>query len=167
MDMEYDINQNNLVCGRIELGFPGYTSTGDQQYRFDWAHPKSVEDKADMFSAMHLGLGANWTTALTDMLSLSLGVTYDYYTVNDADATTYLNSQYYNDMYNARLKLWTDEGRTEDEMLGNVSGVAGDAIAMNIKELENSCLGWKCKTNGEIESFYKSLGVRLGIVAKF
>lgn len=106
-------------------------------------------------------------TAVTDMLSLSLGVTYDYYTVSDADATTYLNAGYYTDLYNARLKLWTDEGRTEAEMLGQVENVIGDAIAMNIKELEEQCPGWQCKSNGEIESFYKSLGVRLGLVAKF
>jgi len=167
MDMEYDINKNNMVSGRVELGFPGYKSTGDQPYRFDWAHPKSVEDKANMFSALHLGMGAQWMTAINDSLALTLGVTYDYYTVSDADAKTYLNSQYYNDMYDARLKLWTDDGKTEDEMLGKVEGVPGDAIAMNIKELEDSCPGWVCSSNGEIESFYKSLGVRLGLVAKF
>lgn len=167
MDMAYDINKYNAVSGRVELGFPGYKSTGDQPYRFDWAHPKSVEDKANMFSAFHLGMGAQWMTAVTDMLSLSLGVTYDYYTVSDADATTYLNAGYYTDLYNARLKLWTDEGRTEAEMLGQVENVIGDAIAMNIKELEEQCPGWQCKSNGEIESFYKSLGVRLGLVAKF
>ncbi|MBD5400830.1 hypothetical protein HDR61_03755 [bacterium] len=167
MDMAYDINKNNNVNGRVELGFPGYKSTGDQPYRFDWAHPKSVEDKADMFSALHLGLGAQWMTALTDSVSLTLGVTYDYYTVSDADAKTYLNSTYYNDLYNGRLQVWTDAGRTESEMLGQVDGVAGDAIAMNIKELEEACPGWVCSANSEVESFYKSLGVRLGLVAKF
>jgi len=168
MDMDYDINQNNSVSGRVELGFPGYTSTGDQQYRFDWAHPKSVEDKANMFSALHLGLGANWTTALTDMLSLSLGVTYDYYTVSDADATTYLNENYYMTTYNNYLKggdingvYWGPGYASEEEMIAN------NQVAANIDQLRKECPGWKCKTNGEIESFYKSLGVRLGLVAKF
>ena len=42
LDMVYDINQNNSVNGRIELGLPGYKSVGDQPYRFDWQHPKGV-----------------------------------------------------------------------------------------------------------------------------
>lgn len=164
MDMVYDINQNNSVNGRVELGFPGYKSTGDQPYRFDWAHPKSVEDKAGMFGAIHFGLGANWLTAITDTISLSIGLTYDYYTVSDADAKTYLNSTYYNDLYNTRLQLWQGEGKTEADMLATDGG---DAIAKNIKQLEQDCPGWVCSTNGEIESFYKSMGIRVGINAKF
>lgn len=117
-----------------------------------------------MFSALHLGMGAQWMTAINDFLSLTLGVTYDYYTVSDADAKTYLNATYYTDLYNARLQAW--DGK-EDAMLGKVEGTTGDAIAMNIKELEETCPGWVCSSNGEIESFYKSLGVRLGLVAKF
>lgn len=168
MDMDYPINQNNTVSGRVELGFPGYTATGDQPYRLDWAHPKSVEDKADMFSAMHLGLGANWTTALTDMISLSLGVTYDYYTVSDADATTYLNENYYMTIYNNYLTGGNHNGidwgagyASEAEMIEK------NPVAANIDRLREECPGWQCKTNSEIESFYKSLGVRLGLVAKF
>lgn len=166
LDMDYMINQSNAVNGRVELGFPGYKSTGDQPYRFDWAHPKSVEDEADMFSAFHLGLGANWTTAITNTVSLSVGVTYDYYTVGDADAKTYLNQSYYNNLYNTILnsEKW---GGDEDKMLGKVEGVTGDATAMNIKQLESDCPGWVCSAGGEIESFYKSLGVRIGINAKF
>lgn len=94
MDMRYDINQYNFANARVELGFPGYKSTGDQPYRPDLQHPKSFEDKADMFQAFHLGLSADWMTAITDSLSLSLGVTYDYYRVKKADATTYLVSSY-------------------------------------------------------------------------
>ncbi len=164
MDMAYDINQYNSVTGRVELGFPGYKSTGDQPYRFDWQHPKSVEDKANMFSALHLGLGAQWMTALTDMISLSLGVTYDYYTVSDADAKTYLNPEYYTGLYNDLLKQWEAAGKTEADMLNPETG---DPAAINIKNLESECSGWVCSANGEIESFYKSLGVRLGIVARF
>ncbi len=164
LDMDYDINANNNVNGRVELGFPGYTSTGDQPYRFDWQHPKSVEDKADMFSAIHLGLGANWTTAITDNVSLSLGVTFDYYTVSDADAKTYLNSNYYDGIYAELLKQWEAAGKTEADM---INAETGDPTALNILEIKETCPGWVCSSSGEIESFYKSLGVRVGVVAKF
>ena len=162
LDMDYVINQNNAVNGRIELGFPGYTSVGDQPYRFDWAHPKSVEDEAGMFSAFHFGAGFNWTTAITDSVALSLGMTYDYYSVSSADATTYLNMGYYEDLYNKILE--EDFSGNEDEMLDPVNG---SATAINIKNLESECPGGVCKTDGEIESFYKSLGIRVGINAKF
>lgn len=168
MDMEYDINQSNTISGRVELGFPGYTATGDQPYRIDWQHPKSVEDKANMFSALHLGLGGQWLTALTNTVSLSLGVTYDYYTVSDADATTYLNEEYYMTTYNNYLKggeidgvFWGDGYASEEEMIKN------NEVAANIAKLREECPGWQCKSNGEIDSFYKSLGIRLGLVAKF
>lgn len=163
MDMDYLINQNNAVNARVELGFPGYTSTGDQPYRFDWAHPKSVEDKADMFSAFHLGMGANWSTAITDTISLSVGVTYDYYTVGDADAKTYLNGNYYTTWYNTILN--SDQWKGDETAMLNPE--TGDATAINIKNLEADCPGWVCSSDGEIESFYKSLGVRVGINAKF
>ena len=175
MDMDYLINQNNAVNARVELGFPGYTSTGDQPYRFDWAHPKSVEDKADMFSALHLGLGANWTTAITDAVSLSIGVTYDYYTVSDADAKTYLNQGYYNNTYASAKGMWETKGFSEADMLNpdfSDPGLTSELrevanIARNIKQLESDCPGWVCSSGGEIESFYKALGVRVGINAKF
>ncbi len=163
MDMNYLINQNNSVNGRIELGFPGYASTGDQPYRFDWAHPKSVEDEAGMFSAFHFGAGANWVTAITDSVALSLGVTYDYYTVGDVDAKTYLNGNFYTDWYNQILN--SDPWLGDETAMLNPDG--GDATAINIKNLESECPGWVCSTSGEIESFYKSLGVRVGINAKF
>ena len=165
LDMDYVINQNNAVNGngRIELGFPGYTSVGDQPYRFDWQHPKSVEDTAGMFGAIHFGAGFNWTTAITDSVALSLGMTYDYYSVSSADATTYLNGSYYTDWYNEILNSTRWNG-DEEAMLNPDTG---DATAINIKALEESCPGWVCKTNGEIESFYKSLGIRVGINAKF
>ncbi len=158
-DMDYQINQTNAVNGRLELGFPGYTAIGDQPYRFDWAHPKSIEDKAGMFGAFHLGMGANWMTAITDTVSLTLGMTYDYYSVSDADATTYLNGTYYTDLYDYRLEnLYAGD---EDRMLEE------DAIAKNIVQLEQDCPGWVCKSDGEIESFYKSIGLRIGINARF
>ena len=163
LDMDYVINQNNAVNGRIELGFPGYTSVGDQPYRFDWAHPKSVEDEASMFGAFHFGLGANWTTSITDYIALSVGLTYDYYTVGGADAKTYLNMNYYNDWYDMILNSdrWNGD---EDAMLNPETG---DPTAINIKNLEAQCPGGVCTTDSEIESFYKSLGIRIGINAKF
>ena len=166
LDMDYIINQNNAVNGRVELGLPGYESVGDQPYRFDWAHPKSVEDSTGMFGAFHIGMGANWTTAITNSVALSIGLTYDYYSVSGADAKTYLNSTYYTDLYNTILNSnkW---GGDEDKMLGLVEGTPGDPIAINIKNLETECPGWVCSMSGEIESFYKSMGIRVGVNAQF
>lgn len=159
LDMLYDINQNNNVNAFVELGLPSYTATGDQPYRFDWQHPKSVEDNKGIAGAFHLGMGANWTTALTNSVSLSVGVTYDYYTVSDADAKTYLNGDYYNRIYN---EIFVNGGyATEQEMLDD------NSIARDIKQIEADCPGWVCNAGGEIESFYKSLGVRIGINANF
>ena len=162
MDMDYIINQNNAVNGRIELGLPSYSATGDQPYRFDWQHPKSIEDEAGIGSAFHFGLGANWTTAITDSVALSIGLTYDYYSVSDADAKTYLNEAYYTDLYNAILN--SGSYADEDAMLDPETG---SAVAINIKNLEKECPGWVCSAKGEIESFYKSMGIRVGINALF
>lgn len=159
LDMLYDINQNNAVNAFVELGLPSYTATGDQPYRFDWQHPKSVEDTAGVGGAFHLGMGANWSTAITDSVALSIGLTYDYYTVSDADAETYLSENYYMGIYNDRLNNLY--GGDEDKMLQE------DTIAKNIVALEQECPGWVCKAGGEIESFYKSMGFRVGINAKF
>ena len=175
LDMLYDINANNSVDARVEIGLPGYSAEGDQPYRFDWQHPKSVSDSASMFGAFHLGLAANWSTAITNSVSLSLGVTYDYYHVGSADAETYLNSTYYTNTYNKLLAQWErwaqDEGHevadAEKYMLGQIAGVSGDPTAISIKELEKTCSGWVCKASGEIESFYRSLGVRVGVSARF
>ncbi len=164
LDMQYDINQNNKVNAFVELGLPSYTATGDQPYRFDWMHPKSVEDSAGVGGAFHLGLGANWSTAISDNVALTLGFTYDYYTVSDADAKTYLNGQYYTDVYNILLQQWIDAGYTETDMLNPTTG---EPTAIDIKNLEQECPGWVCNADGEIESFYKSLGIRVGINAKF
>ena len=164
LDMLYDINQNNAVNAYLELGLPSYTSTGDQPYRFDWQHPKSVMDEGGIGSAFHLGMGASWSTAITDAVALSVGVTYDYYSVGDADATTYLNGDFYMGLYNDLLAQWTEKGYTEADM---INPKTGDPIALNILQVQEDCPGWVCKVGGEIESFYKSLGVRVGINAKF
>lgn len=163
LDLDYEINQNNAINGRIELGLPGYNATGNQPYRFDWQHPKSVEDEAGMFGAFHIGLGGNWTTAITDSVALSIGLTYDYYTVSGADAKTYLNGTYYNDWYSQILNSTKWNG-DEAAMLNPETG---DATAINIKNLESECPGWVCSMTSEIESFYKSMGIRVGINAKF
>ncbi len=162
LDMDYIINQNNAIMGRLEFGLPSYKATGDQPYRHDWQHPKSVEDSAGIGSAFHFGAGMNWVTAISGAVSLSLGVTYDYYTVGDADAKTYINSDYYYGLYDAYLEKW---GGNEEEMLAQDKFAA--ALAQNIADIEDQCPGWVCKSDGEIESFYKSLGVRVGIFAKF
>ena len=161
MDMVYDITENNSVDARVELGFPGYSAEGDQPYRFDWQHPKSVSDSAGMFSAFHLGLAANWMTAISKSVSLSVGVTYDYYSVSGADAETYLNSTYYTNRYQELLDEWNGD---ESAMLNQDTG---DPTAIAIKDLEKSCSGWVCKVGGEIDSFYRSLGVRVGLNARF
>ena len=164
LDMAYDINDNNAIDARVELGLPGYSAEGDQPYRFDWQHPKSVSDSAPMFSAFHLGLGANWTTAISNNVSLSVGVTYDYYNVSGADAETYLNGKYYTDLYDDLLAQWLDAGKTEADMLDEDTG---DPTAISIKDLERKCSGWVCKAGGEIDSFYRSLGVHVGLKARF
>ncbi|MDR1337732.1 MAG: hypothetical protein LBJ73_01740 [Rickettsiales bacterium] len=164
LDMVYAADQNNSVDARVELGFPGYTATGNQPYRFDWQHPKSVEDTAGMFSAFHLGLGANWRTAMTDTVMLSVGLTYDYYTVDGADASTYLSESYHDGIYNALLKQWQEKGKQESDMIDPNSG---DPVALNIINLKKECPGWVCKSDSEIKSFYKSMGIRVGLTAKF
>jgi len=162
LDMQYDINQNNVVTARVELGLPSYKAEGDQPYRVDWAHPKSVEDKAGIGSAFHIGAGANWSTAITDRVSLSLGVTYDYYTVSDADATTYLNGAYWQEVYDAILTSWEAADKTETDMLDPETG---EGLAIYLNQVRAN--GWKDTVDSEIESFYKSLGVRVGFNARF
>jgi hypothetical protein len=172
LEMLYEINQNNSVNASAELGLPGYTSTGDQPYRFDWAHPKSIEDKAGMGSAMHFGLGANWRTAVTDAVMLSVGLTYDYYSVSGANAKTYLSESHYMGIYNDRLGKWQAAGKSEADMIStadvNQDGLPdGDPDALNVLKLKEECPGWVCSTNSEINSFYKSMGIRVGINARF
>lgn len=168
VDMVYDINQNNSVDAHIELGLPGYTATGDQPYRFDWMHPKSVEDKAGMGSALHLGLGANWRTALTDTVMLSIGLTYNYYSVSGADATTYLNGAYYNEIFDNIMTGGIIDGIDWGKGYATAAdAIAGNKTAAGIAKLENDCPGWVCKSDGEIDSFYKSMGIRVGLSAKF
>ena len=185
LDMQYDINQNNVVTANLELGLPSYTATGDQPYRIDWQHPKSVQDKGGIGSGFHFGAGANWRTMLTDKVALSVGVTYDYYSVSDADATTYLNPEYWEPQYYATLDQWKyvlnnkfgyafSDAQIASYMLNGISKVDGiKDTAGNTIELSPEYVAvvrannWEDKADGEIESFYKSLGIRVGINARF
>ncbi|MBQ2005795.1 MAG: hypothetical protein II219_03225 [Alphaproteobacteria bacterium] len=166
LDMSYLINQYNQISGRIELGLPSYNVTGDQPGRPDMQHPKSVEDEGGIGDAFHFGLGANWSTAITDKVALSIGLTYDYYTVSDATAKTYVNSAFYTDQYAAILDVWQDAGLTESDMLNEETG---DIEAINLKNYIDvmSAQGWTYTDEKEIESVFKSMGIRVGINARF
>ena len=155
LDMEYQINQNNLVTGGIELGLPIYDSKGNQPYRWDWAHPTSVEDKGDFGDAYHLGLNANWKTAITDSTYLSLGFTFDYYKVSDATANTYLNGSLYQSYLDEANILLETYPENED-------------LLRYKTELESyRAAGWKIEEKKEINSIYKSMGIRIGLSMKF
>lgn len=171
LDLDYDINASNAVNARLEFGLPTYKSTGDQPYRVDWQHPKSVEDKGGFGDAWHIGFVANYMTALTDTVMFTLGLTFDYYSLSGGEASTYLNSGYYMGIYNEILKNYTDAGLTANDMLnGYTSGsetYGPNPTAVHIKQLQSDCPGWVCKVDNEIESIYKSMGIRAGIQAKF
>ena len=156
LDAAYDINQYNSVGARFEIGLPGYNSSGDQPYRVDWAKP--VQDSAPMFSAMHLGFLANYTTAITESVGFTVGLTYDYYSVSGADAKTTMNSNLYWDIVNNQFG--GDEAAAIDPNTGS-------AMAIHLNQTYNECGGWICKQSGEINSFYRSVGIRAGISAKF
>jgi len=166
LDMEYVMNDYNKINAGIEVGLPAYDSKGDQPYRFDWEHPTSVEDKAGIGKAIHFGFNTMWGTSLTDNIMLTLGMTYDYYRVKDADAKTYLNKTYYQgllDDTNYAINYYEGQGSLTDDEL----------IALNNYRAEKTRLealksnGWTLENNSEIKSIYKSMGIRLGLSAKF
>ena len=171
LDMDYEIDRYNLVNARIEFGLPLYTATGDQPYRSDWQHPKSVEDKGGFGDAWHIGLGANYMTALTDTVALTVGFTFDYYTMSGGEANTYLNGNYYMNIYNDLLQDWKDYYAEHDPSLTAAQVEAlmreNDPTVVNIIKTENECPGWVCKVDNEIDSIYKSMGIRVGVQAKF
>lgn len=142
LDMEYAINDTNHVSGGLEFGLPMYSSTGDQPYRIDWQHPTSVKDEGGLGDAYHLGLNAMWSTMLSDVVGLSLGFTYDYYSVSKADATTYLSSSYY--------KLMYDNGYITES----------DYNALKAQK-------WEIESKKEVDSVYKSMGIRASLNIKF
>ena len=186
LDMLYDINTNNAVTARLELGLPMYDATADQPYRPEWQHPKSIQDESGIGSAIHFGMGANWRTALTDKVSLTLGVTYDYYNVSGADANTYLDAEYWEEIYDTVLTTYEeapyllfsslpesfrfdDAAAAKDAML-NGFDYGGkiykpDATAVYVTEVRST--GWKDTVKDEIDSFFRSLGIRVGLNIKF
>jgi hypothetical protein len=177
LDMLYDITANNSVNARVELGLPAYNATADQPYRPDWQHPKSLEDKGGIGDAYHFGLGANWLHSITNSVKLVVGMTFDYYNIGKADATSYMNPEYYlTNFYdpavatnkvlvetygNTNYESWTGADADNDKAL-YLSNL--DTIS-SIEAMQNA--GWKQEVTGEIESLYKSLGIRVGIQAKF
>ena len=159
LDMEYVINNDNVVSGGVELGLPVYTSEGNQPYRYDWAHPKSVEDTGSLGDAIHIGLNANWKTAITDSAMLTLGFTYDYYSISKATAKTYLNSSYYTELYDTYYAAYTAGGLSDYQM------EMLEEELNTITDYRNA--GWTLESSNEISSVYKSMGIRLGVEVKF
>lgn len=158
LDMEYQINNDNLVTAGVEFGLPKYDSKGNQPYRWDWKHPTSVEDEGDFGDAYHLGLNANWETAISDSMFLSLGFTYDYYKVSDATANTYLNGTYYQKMLDA-------VNNTLENAPENADVTYYEDLRTELNSYRSK--GWKVEDKKEINSVYKSMGIRIGINVKF
>ena len=159
MDMEYEIDSKNSVAGGIELGLPYYTSEGNQPYRYDWQHPKSVEDTGKLGDAYHLGLNAMWKTAVSDATMVTLGFSYDYYNVSKATAKTFLNGSYYTELkedYQAQLE---NTSLTTDQ----IAAINAEIATINSYQ----AAGWVLESPDEIKSVYKSMGLRLGLEMKF
>jgi hypothetical protein len=110
-------------------------------------------------------------TALTDTVALTIRVTFDYYTMYGGEANTYLNSNYYMGIYNELLQQLIEYYATHDPSLTlaqvEAKMLENDPTAQNIVKTKNECPGWVCKVDNEIESVYKSMGVRIGVQAKF
>jgi len=158
MDAEYTIDSKNAVVAGIELGLPIYTAEGNQPYRYDWAHPKSVEDTSSFGDAYHLGLNAMWKTAVSDSTMLTVGFTYDYYHVSKASAKTFLNSAYYMELYDAY----------EDAYAAATSEAEQQFYLNAMEEIEGyRSAGWVLKSSKEVNSVYKSMGIRIGVEVKF
>jgi hypothetical protein len=173
MDFDYDINEFNSVGARAELGLPSYKATGDQPYRLDWKHPNGVEDSAGFGKAYHLGLTGTWTTSLTDSLSLQLGFSYDYYTMKGATAKTNFSGRAYGVFgYPDGTPLETIYWDIVDNYFGGDEAMAldpvyGDERAIEIYEFDQNCPGWVCTQSNEVDAFYRSMGIRIGLSAKF
>ncbi len=177
VDMNYEINENNNVDGRLELGLPSYYSQGSQPYRRDWQNPKSIEDSKPIFGAVHLGLKSNYNTNVSDNIMLSVGFTYDYYSVDGANARTYLNSEYYKNREQDIINEWKKVKLLSELTDGDYSSPTFKALSnelknlkfeyKSLKKIENDCKGWVCSMDNEVSSFYKSMGIRAGIKIKF
>lgn len=173
MDMVYDISKSDAVNARFELGLPMYKDTADQPYRVDLQHDKSFEDKGGFGDAYHIGLGANWLHSLSDSVMLTVGFTFDYYHASGIDATTYYNEEYYKylydydaavsindqivDDYGSNYSDWSDEVKAAYDHNQNIIDTIDDFAAA----------GWQDTISDEIETLYKSMGIRIGIQAKF
>jgi len=95
---------------------------------------------------------AAWTTKVAPNWSMTLGLTYDYYAVRNATATTYLDGQYYEDAYAAIEANDPDDPRL-DMIYDSWEACGGDK--------------WTCVDAKEVNSFYRSIGARVGVVGKF
>ena len=161
MDVDYEIDNKNAVSGGIELGLPYYTSEGNQPYRSDWQHPKSVEDSGKLGDAVHVGLNAMWKTTVSESTMLTLGFSYDYYKVSKATAKTFLSPTYYSEWYSyyqEKYNAAVEAGNTE---------LQADYQA-ELDEVDGyRASGWVIESPNEISSLYKSMGIRLGIEMKF
>lgn len=159
LDMEYEINNTSVLTGGIEIGLPIYSSEGNQPYRVDWAHPKSVEDKGSFGDAVHFGLNAMWKTAVSDATMLTLGFTYDYYKVSKATAKTYLSSSWYEDLYNVYEDIYESPESTD---------YAKQVAEAQMGEIDKyRSAGWVLESKNEVKSLYKSMGIRVGLEMKF
>ena len=168
LDMEYAINDYNLVTAGVAFGLPVYESKGDQPYRIDWAHPTSVKDKGDFGDAYHLGLNAMWSTAVSDTVMLSLGLTYDYYKVSDADASTYYNAAYYQPILNELNDIVAHYNSLDSASLTELQKAEKLYYEQYQQELEGvKSNGWSDTAKGEIKSIYSSMGIRAGVSIKF
>ena len=141
LGVEYEMNHNNSVDFRVELGFPGYRAVGAQPYRVDWRSRNPIEDNAGIGSAMHIGLAANWNTAISNSTNLSFGFTYDRFTVSDARATTRLNPGWFT----------TENGFTQTE----INAILAD------------CPNFVCVIDNEVNSSYRTMGARVGLTTRF
>ena len=125
---------------------------------------------------MHLGLIANWSTAVADSTFLTLGFTYDYYKVSNATATTYANKDYWTSMYDCYYMLYNNADVGPYGNGGNMPsggwGYPEDlkpelADAMDDIMVNYIDKGFKDETANEINSIYKAMGIRIGLVTKF
>ena len=161
-DIDVGLGGDYSMSGRIEIGFPGYEAVGDQPYRIDWAHPKSLGDKKGMFGALHLGMGANWMAKISDQMRMSIGLTYDYYEVKKADAVSYLSKYYYDG-----VRKWAEDPKEDGTGPGKDADRRQDVIDQ-LDDLYKSCNNsWTCVDPGEVNSFYRAVGIRIGIEGEF
>ena len=164
---DMDLSPSNFVDLRVELGLPGYDARGDQPYRLDWAPGNGVRDNMGLFGAVHLGLSANWITMFNPSWGLSFGLTYDYYRVRGADATTNLNEGFFmgilNDIFDHGVQngTWTNDNNGWNDMLDT------NHMAGGIADIYDYCGGWSCTFNNEVNAFFRNIGFRVGVVGMF